>query len=54
MNSIAIGYLEFLLANFAQKCGVIIYHDSELGPLEKIEENYVNLLENSTGPINRI
>lgn len=42
MNSIAIGYLEFLLANFAQKCGVIIYHDPELGPLEKIEENYTN------------
>jgi len=42
MNSIAIGYLEFLLGNFAQKCGVIIYHDRELGPLEKIEENYTN------------
>jgi len=42
MDSIAIGYLEFLLANFAQKCGVIIYHDPELGSLEKIEEAYTN------------
>jgi len=39
---ISINYLEYLLANFAQKCGVIIYHDNKCGTIEYVETNYTN------------
>lgn len=39
---ISINYLEYLLANFAQKCGVIIYHDNKCTNIDYIETNYTN------------
>jgi len=38
----SIGSIELLLANFAQKVGVNIYHDNKITDIEYIESNYVN------------
>jgi hypothetical protein len=38
----SINRVELLLANFAQRCGVNIYHDNKINSIEYIESNYVN------------